>query len=71
MAWQWTRSVAAPYPGADAAADAASYRLSHAVARGGSCITPSGHVRPSSRLSLGADARWQFTGIRLAKDREE
>ena len=43
----------------------------HAIVRGGSCVTPSGHVRPSYRRFLPAEARWQFTGIRLAKDRIE
>ena len=74
VAWQWTCSAATPYPGAND--DGARARLAHgaqydatqAVARGGSCITPSGHVRPSFRLFLNPDARWQFTGIRLAKD---
>jgi ergothioneine biosynthesis protein EgtB len=77
VAWQWTRSPATPYPGArdDGAAVArplaARYDAARYVARGGSCITPSGHVRPSLRLFLDPDARWQFTGIRLAKDTQE
>ena len=72
VAWQWTRSAATPYPGArDQAARGcgARYDATQGVARGGSCITPSGHVRPSLRLFMNPDARWQFTGIRLAKDR--
>lgn len=75
VAWQWTRSAATPYPGADHDGSRSSttpgtrYDATQAVARGGSCITPSGHVRPSFRLFLNPDARWQFTGIRLAKDR--
>lgn len=74
VAWQWTRSVAAPYPGAaldGAGPQAVAWRMNHVVARGGSCITPSGHVRPTYRAFLATDARWQFTGIRLAKDRVE
>jgi ergothioneine biosynthesis protein EgtB len=75
VAWQWTGSAATPYPGArdDGAVPAralgARYDAAQAVARSGSCITPGGHVRPSLRLFLNPDARWQFTGIRLAKDR--
>jgi ergothioneine biosynthesis protein EgtB len=74
VAWQWTRSAATPYPGAPddgpyaSRASGVRYDSTQGVARGGSCITPSGHVRPSSRLFLNPDARWQFTGIRLAKD---
>ena len=77
VAWQWTRSPATPYPGARddgmavARPFAARYDATRFVARGGSCITPSGHVRPSLRLFLDPDARWQFTGIRLAKDTQE
>jgi formylglycine-generating enzyme required for sulfatase activity len=76
VAWQWTRSTAAPYPGAGRQRLKGMPQGSHVgvgqvVARGGSCITPTGHVRPSYRLFLTTESRWQFTGIRLAEDRIE